>query len=117
MFSVHIVGKHHTSGQKVAAGRQRISGWTWNDGLAEITGVFLSDDFGESWKRISLQPAASPYAWQAFQAEVDLKPGMTELWFGALDALGRAQPSSGDLSWNPKGYEWNAVERISLNVQ
>ena len=35
---------------------------------------------------------------------------------GATDALGRTQPLNGETRWNPRGYEWNGVERVEIVI-
>ena len=34
----------------------------------------------------------------------------------ATDALGRTQPMDGLTRWNPRGYEWNGVDRVEVDV-
>jgi hypothetical protein len=45
-----------------------------------------------------------------------LPAGKRELWARTVDALGRTQPLDGSIHWNPSGYEWNGVEKISVTV-
>jgi sulfite oxidase len=42
--------------------------------------------------------------------------GRNQLMARATDALGRSQPMDGLSRWNPRGYEWNGVERVEIVV-
>ena len=93
-----------------------VKGVAWNDGAAAITSVELSLDQGRNWSAAVLQPPVSPYAFREWKGAIELGPGRHELWSRAVDALGRTQPSDGGLLWNPGGYAWNGVEKLTLTV-
>lgn len=107
----------HRDGQEVSAGKVRLSGWAWNDGAAPITEVRASTDLGETWKRIAVEVPKSPFSWTRWNFDFDAARGAATVWFAAVDELGRTQPLNGLVAWNPAGYEWNAVEKISLVVK
>jgi DMSO/TMAO reductase YedYZ molybdopterin-dependent catalytic subunit len=93
-----------------------VKGVAWNDGAAPITSVELSLDQGRTWVAAVLSSAASPYAFREWKGAIELGPGRHELWSRAVDALGRTQPLDGSLLWNPSGYAWNAVERVTITA-
>jgi hypothetical protein len=93
-----------------------LEGVAFNDGESVIESVLVSLDQGQSWQRAKLEPGTSPYAWTRFRYEVKLESGRHEAWTRAVDALGNSQPIDGAIHWNPRGYEWNGVEKIRFNV-
>jgi len=93
-----------------------IQGKAWTSADA-ITRVEVSFDFGISWKPSKLSPAKNKYAWQVFEAKVDLpKKGYYEVWARATDSDGNSQPIILP-GWNPKGYLNNACHRIAVKVK
>lgn len=100
--------------QQLAAGSVRLQGYAWNDGSVPLAGVLLSTDQGETWRRVSLNAGASPFAWSQWSASVEIQRGENRVWVSAVDVLGRTQPLDGNITWNPRGYEWNGVERLTL---
>lgn len=103
-------------GERVPAGKVQIAGVAFNDGEARIDSVLISTDRGQSWQQARLETPDSPYAWYQWQAALELSTGNHEVWARAVDALGRTQPSDGNIFWNPKGYTWNGVEKIKLTA-
>jgi DMSO/TMAO reductase YedYZ molybdopterin-dependent catalytic subunit len=106
----------HAEQNRVDAGTQRISGWAWNDGRAEIADVLASYDQGESWRRTQLEQNNGPYAWRGWRLDARFQPGTHSVWIRAVDALGRSQPLDGSIAWNPRGYEWNGTEKLTFDV-
>jgi DMSO/TMAO reductase YedYZ molybdopterin-dependent catalytic subunit len=93
----------------------RIRGHTWA-GEDEVSRVDYSLDFGTSWKPCKLERPANRFAWQHFEAAVQLPGnGYYEVWARATDAQGQAQPMVLP-GWNPKGYLNNACHRIAIKV-
>ncbi len=103
-------------GANVPAGLIEVSGVAWNDGKAPLVTVETSTDEGNNWRRANLKPSKSPWAWHDWSAQVRLKPGTQTVWCRALDALGRTQPIDGSIHWNQRGYTWNEVDKITLEV-
>lgn len=97
--------------------RQRLTvrGHAWA-GDDQISGVFLSVDFGTTWLPTALNPAANRLAWQNFQSWVQFpEPGYYEVWARAMDTGGRSQPMVVP-GWNPRGYLNNACHRIAVQA-
>jgi sulfite oxidase len=94
-----------------------VKGVAWNDGAASITSVELSTDGGQTWISAALGIEAGKYAFREWSHSLTLPAGRHELWCRAVDAFGRTQPLDGTLLWNPGGYCWNGVEKISVTVR
>jgi len=97
-------------------GATTMAGVAFNDGQAPITSVQVSTDGGRSWKAADMKPAESPWAWYHWSASVNLARGENTLMCVASDALGRTQPSDGLTRWNPRGYEWNGLDRVVVTA-
>lgn len=92
-----------------------LRGHAWS-GSGDIRAVDISLDFGATWTRATLQPAANRWAWQDWSAELRFsKPGHYEIWVRATDETGTAQPMVVP-GWNPKGYLNNGMQRIAVEV-
>jgi DMSO/TMAO reductase YedYZ molybdopterin-dependent catalytic subunit len=96
------------------AGDVEITGVAFNDGTAEITSVEVSADGGKTWSSATIKPAESPWAWYHWSSKAKLASGTNVLMCRATDALGRSQPIDGLTRWNPRGYEWNGVDRVEI---
>ncbi len=103
-------------GESVKPGMVKVTGVSWNDGLVPVKEVFVSADRGKSWTPAKIVKKESPYAWHFWEAYVALSSGTREIWARAVDAWGRGQPLDGVDRWNPKGYEWNGTDKISIKV-
>ena len=103
-------------GDTLRPGPTAIKGVAFNDGRAAITAVILSFDHGQSWQQAALTPTASLYGWTQFQLQRNLSAGQHSIWCRAIDAYGRSQPLEGSIAWNPRGYEWNGIEKITVDV-
>jgi sulfite oxidase len=101
---------------KPKAGSVEITGVAFNDGTAAITSVEVSSDGGKSWTNADIKTPESPWAWHHFSAKGKLAAGKNVLMCRATDALGRTQPMTGLTRWNPRGYEWNGVDRVEITV-
>ena len=102
--------------ERVTAGKVTLSGPAWNDGQRKVSAVEVSLDAGSSWREAALEPSASPYSWYAWTLTLELPEGEVEVWVKATDEAGHTQPLDGRAAWNPDGYEWNAVDKVRLNV-
>jgi sulfite oxidase len=98
------------------AGDVEITGVAFNDGEAEITNVDVSADGGKTWQSATIETPESPWAWYHWSAKAKLASGANVLMARATDALGRTQPLDGLSRWNPRGYEWNGVQRLEITV-
>jgi sulfite oxidase len=101
---------------KPKAGAVEITGVAFNDGMAQITSVEVSADGGKTWKAAEIAPPESPWAWYHWKAGANLVAGSNVLMVRATDALGRSQPMDGLTRWNPRGYEWNGVDRVEIVI-
>ena len=104
------------NGQKVAKGIVPIQGVAFNDGAATIDTVLVSGDRGQTWHQARLEKPEDRFAWTRFEMSFKMTPGKKEIWTRAIDSHGRSQPLNGSVAWNPRGYEWNGVEKIEFEV-
>jgi DMSO/TMAO reductase YedYZ molybdopterin-dependent catalytic subunit len=99
----------------VEAGTCHVVGRAWS-GAAEITGVDVSTDGGETWASAALGDAAlGRWAWRSWRFSWDAAPGEHELCCRARDAAGNEQPLAAP--WNLGGYVNNAVQRVAVTVK
>ena len=99
-------------GRGGAPARSRGRAWS---GRAEITGVDVSSDGGETWSAAELGPATlGRWAWRSWRFAWSAEPGEYELCCRARDAAGNEQPL--EPAWNVGGYVNNAVQRVSVSV-
>ncbi len=103
-------------GQTVRAGNVDLQGVAWNDGVVPLNDVRVSIDQGKSWLAAEVDSSDGPYAWQRWQRRVQLESGAHEVWVRAIDAWGRSQPLDGLTTWNPGGWDWHGVDRVSFQV-
>lgn len=90
-------------------------GHAWAGDL-EVSELYVSNDFGATWKKADLKPPVNRLAWQRWYATVDFpKKGYYEVWARAVDSQGRSQPIVLP-GWNPKGYLNNACHRVAIQV-
>lgn len=115
-MKVKTVVLHPTENSKVSAGSIKIQGVAFNDGSASIETVLVSVNQGRTWVKAALKKPDSMFSWTHFEAPVMVQAGQAEVWTRAVDGLGRSQPLNGSVAWNPRGYEWNGVEKIKLEV-
>ena len=103
-----------TRARVVGAGTCEVSGRAWS-GRAEIIGVDVSSDGGETWSAAELGPATlGRWAWRSWRFVWSAEPGEYELCCRARDAAGNEQPL--EPAWNVGGYVNNAVQRVSVTV-
>jgi hypothetical protein len=95
----------------LSAGPCLIEGRAWS-GWAPIESVELSVD--GTWTPAELDPPGSRWAWQAWRAEWDARPGEHVLSCRARDEAGNEQPDEAD--WNVGGYANNGIQRVPLTV-
>jgi DMSO/TMAO reductase YedYZ molybdopterin-dependent catalytic subunit len=98
----------------VPAGECVLEGRAWS-GVAEVAGVEVSADGGETWSETELNAESlGRWAWRSWRFVWDAKPGEFELCCRARDAAGNVQPL--EPPWNVGGYANNAVQRIPVTV-
>ena len=98
------------------AGNHTITGVAFNDGRATITSVEVSADGGKTWHKADIKAPLSPWAWYHWSAKAKIVSGKNTLMCRATDALGRTQPMDGLTRWNPRGFEWNGVDRVEITI-
>ena len=82
----------------------------------QVSGVFLSINFGATWLPTAISSAVNRLAWQNWQSWVQFSEvGYYEIWVRAMDSRGRSQPMVVP-GWNPRGYLNNACHRIAVQV-
>ena len=92
-----------------------LRGKAWAGDL-DVKDVFVSTDFGSTWKNARLHSPVNRLAWQKWEATVTFpQEGYYEVWARAVDRNGRSQPMILP-GWNPKGYLNNASHRIAVQV-
>ncbi len=76
--------------------------------------VYVSIDFGVTWKKCITNPPKNRLAWQRWKTHITLpEAGYYEVWAKAVDSNGKGQPMVLP-GWNPKGYLNNACHRIAV---
>lgn len=84
-------------------------------GRTTIARVEVSVDDGRSWRDAELAGDETPGAWKVFRATLPLAAaGPVTVAARATDARGAVQPEVA--LWNPSGYLWNAVDRVTCEV-
>jgi DMSO/TMAO reductase YedYZ molybdopterin-dependent catalytic subunit len=103
-----------TRSRIVEPGACVLHGRVWS-GMAEVTGVDVSADGGETWDEAELGPETlGRWAWRAWRFVWNAEPGEYELCCRARDADGNEQPL--EPVWNVGGYANNAVQRVPVAV-
>lgn len=98
----------------VPAGPCVLQGRAWS-GKAEIEGVDVSTDGGETWAEAELAAGSlGRWAWRGWRFVWQATPGEYELCCRARDTAGNVQPA--DPLWNLGGYANNAVQRVAVTV-
>ena len=86
-------------------------------GDAQVKDVYISIDFGATWKKATLTKPVNRLAWQHWSlCGIQFpKKGYYEVWSRAVDENGISQPMILP-GWNPKGYLNNSCHRIAVQV-
>jgi len=103
-------GVSHEKDKKLA-----VRGHAWAGDL-DVTDVYVSIDFGGTWRKADIEAPANRFAWQHWNSAIEFpETGYYEIWARATDSAGRTQPMVLP-GWNPKGYLNNACHRIAVQV-
>ena len=104
------------TGGMLAEGKElELRGHAWA-GDKKVVEMNVSIDFGQTWQKVNLKPAANRLAWQRWTGKISFpKKGYYEVWAKAVDSDGIEQPIVVP-GWNPKGYLNNACHRIAIKV-
>jgi len=98
---------------QVKAGPVTITGFAWS-GLGAIAKVEVSTDNGVTWNDGTITDSKGEHSWARFEYQWDAKPGPTGLVTRATDDRGTTQP--GQVPWNQLGYQYNAMQRVMIDV-
>jgi sulfite oxidase len=92
----------------------RIKGYALPTGLPDstISKVEISTDNGQSWRAAKVDHSDNAYCWSIWSADVPIQSSTSDLLVRASDSTGHNQPA--EVSWNPKGYMYNAWHRVPL---
>jgi DMSO/TMAO reductase YedYZ molybdopterin-dependent catalytic subunit len=103
-------GQTHSSGKAL-----EIRGHAWAGDLA-VKEVWVSIDYGATWKQAGLKAPANRLAWQRWSVQMDFPQiGYYEVWARAVDEKGVSQPMVVP-GWNSHGYLNNACHRVGIQV-
>ena len=101
------------AGAKVSPGKVLVRGKTFT-GKGHIARVDISLDDGKTWQPSRLSKPKDR-AWQEFEFEMTAVEGKTyNLLARASDSTGYSQPLTQE--WNPKGYLYNAADRLQFKA-
>jgi sulfite oxidase len=115
--SLNSVICYPSDGDVLKAGLNRIAGYAIG-GINPIEKVEVSGDGGVTWQDAKLMSSnAYPWAWWLWQAQVELKSGVTQIIARAQDSAGETQPSSAEGIWNFKGYANNAWHHVNVKCK
>jgi DMSO/TMAO reductase YedYZ molybdopterin-dependent catalytic subunit len=97
-------------------GKHVIKGIAWT-GKGVITKVEISTDHGHSWSKATVNISNNTgYGWVSWSYEwIVLEKGEYTIISRATDSDNRIQPSAP--LWNRKGYGYNAMDNIKVNVE
>jgi sulfite oxidase len=102
--------------QVVSGALVTIRGVAWSGDVAPVTAVDVSVDGGRTWNAATLRMGQrTAFGWR--QWEFRWTPERTSYYTilaRARDTAGNTQPL--DQEWNPGGYGWNVVPRVSVDV-
>lgn len=101
-------------GAELAAGPQTLTGFAWS-GFGGITKVEVSTDAGQTWQEAEIVESAGRLSWARFRHSWEAAPGVATLLSRATDERGLTQPRTP--VWNPKGYQMNGVQGVTVNVR
>lgn len=99
--------------ETITAGQVPITGYAWS-GLGGIAKVEVSTDNGNTWSEAAITDSGGELSWARFAYTWDAAPGPTGLLTRATDERATSQP--GQVPWNQLGYQYNAIQRVLVNV-
>ncbi|MEJ5172449.1 MAG: molybdopterin-dependent oxidoreductase [Hydrogenothermaceae bacterium] len=92
----------------------KIMGVAFSGGYS-VNQVLVSIDGGKSWVKANLGKDLGRYSWvQWFYEFTPKKKGDYTVIVQAINSIGEGQPIKG--LWNPSGYEWNEIQKLTIKV-
>ena len=94
----------------------RIRGAAWSGDAGPVTSVDVSVDGGKSWTSAALpRSQRTDFGWRLWEYRWrPAREGSYTILARARDAAGSVQPV--EQRWNPSGYGWNVIPRVSVSV-
>lgn len=102
-----------TRSRVVRPGPVPLRGRAWS-GWAPVERVEVSSDGGHTWDAAELGPDRGRWAWRAFTATWEARPGQHDLRARAYDASGRVQRTQP--AWNRGGFTNNTDQPVHVVV-
>jgi DMSO/TMAO reductase YedYZ molybdopterin-dependent catalytic subunit len=92
-----------------------VSGFAWSGDGAYVTRVDVSFDGGRTWQPGTLGESPGKFSWRTFSAT------FTPRSAGTLSIMARVRDNRGAVQtqvppWNPGGYMWNGIQKVSVEV-
>ncbi|MCX7760093.1 MAG: molybdopterin-dependent oxidoreductase [Hydrogenothermaceae bacterium] len=92
----------------------KIMGVAFSGGYS-VNQVLVSIDGGKSWSKADLGKDLGRYSWiQWFYEFTPKRKGEYIVMVLAINSIGEGQPLKG--LWNPSGYEWNEIQKLTIKV-
>ena len=93
-----------------------IQGVAFDEGKG-IKEVMISLDSGKSWMATKLQKDFGSFAFRKWVYEWETKTkGTHTIMVRAISRIGKIQPMQDEIGWNAGGYQYNAVDTVSVVV-
>jgi sulfite oxidase len=113
-LSVKSVISAPIDGSSRKKGKLTVHGAAWA-GENDITKVEISVDNGSTWTPAKLGHDQAHYAWRLWSHDWNVaKSEDYTILSRATDNQGRTQPSTA--VWNPSGYLYNAIDKVTIHV-
>jgi sulfoxide reductase catalytic subunit YedY len=93
-----------------------VQGVAFDEGKG-IKEVLVSTDKGRSWTPAKLQKDLGKYAFRKWVFEWHpINKGEQTIMVRAISRIGKIQPMIEDIGWNAGGYQYNAVDAVSVTI-
>lgn len=93
-----------------------VQGVAFDEGKG-IKEVMISVDDGKSWVATKLQKDLGKYAFRKWVYEWEPKvKGEHKIMVRAISRIGKIQPLVDEIGWNAGGYQYNAVDSVTVTI-